>query len=190
VGLFYRRDLGALTLRGSKCPFGAVLKSGWKAAQPAEIKHRQSLKLIPGDFTFNENVLWGIALEMVFLEELPPQCPPAGAKAMEIEGAYRVVSCDSPTIQDFWSQDRLGVPIRPTADPCKWRSCSLFLSRDKAVDIAGKLPKARIKEPHLALVNIQTSDGRALVNARTSHVDLWLSTTFDPQAAVVNLEKV
>jgi hypothetical protein len=127
---------------------------------------------------------------MVFLEELPPQCPPAGAQGMEINGAYRVVSCDKPTISDFWSQAKLGVPMRPTTDPCKWCSCSLFLSRDKAVDIAGKLPKTRIKQPHLALINIGPSDGRALVNNRTSHVDLWVSATFKFQTAIVSLEKV
>jgi hypothetical protein len=127
---------------------------------------------------------------MVFLEELPAQCPPGGAKEMEIEGAYRVVSCGRPSIEDFWSQSKLGVPIRPTADPCKWRSCSFFLSRDKAIDIASKLPKSRIKAPHLAMVNIQAGDGRVLVNTRTSHVDLWVSATFDPLAAIVDLEKV
>jgi len=84
----------------------------------------------------------------------------------------------------------LGVPIRPIADPCKWRSCSMFLSRDKAIDIAGKLPKSRIRDPHLALVNISPSDGRALVNAKTKHIDLWLSSTFNPAAAIVELEKV
>jgi hypothetical protein len=127
---------------------------------------------------------------MVFLEELPPQCPPATAQGISIEGAYRVVSCAKPTIKDFWSQSRLGIPLRPISDPCKWRSCSLFLSRDKAIDIAGKLPKSRMKEPHLALVNIDPSDGRALVNKKTSHVDLWLSNTFNVASAIVDLEKV
>jgi hypothetical protein len=127
---------------------------------------------------------------MVFLEELPPQCPPANAVGASFEVAYRVVSCGQPTIKDFWSQAALGVPIRPTADPCKWRSCSMFLSRDKAVDIAGKLPKSRIREPHLALVNIAPSDGRALVNNKTKHIDLWLSSTFNPDDAIVELEKV
>ncbi|MGY4318981.1 hypothetical protein [Bradyrhizobium sp. JR3.5] len=127
---------------------------------------------------------------MVFLEDLPPQCPPAKAKGMDIEGAYRVVSCDKPTIKDFWSQAALGVPLRPTADACKWRSCSLFLKRDQAVDIAGKLPKSRIKDPHLALLVIEPNDGKALTSKKSSHVDLWISKSFDPTAAIVKVEKV
>ncbi len=127
---------------------------------------------------------------MVFLEELPPQCPPAAAKGIAIVGAYRVVSCKKSTIKDFWSQAQLGIPKRPTTDSCKWRSCSFFLSRDKAIDIAGKLPKSRMKVPHLALVNIDASDGRALINKKNSHVDLWLSNTFSLTAAIVDLEMI
>jgi hypothetical protein len=127
---------------------------------------------------------------MVFLEELPPQCPPAQATGVALEGAYRVVSCATPTIKDFWSQAALGVPMRPTIDPCKWRSCSLFLSRTKAIDIAGKLPKSRMREPHLALIHISPSDGKALVNSKTLHVDLWLSSQFNPEDAILELEKV
>ncbi len=127
---------------------------------------------------------------MVFLEELPPQCPPANSKGMHLVGAYRVVGSNKPTIKDFWSQAAHGVPLRPISDACKWRSCSMFLSRSKAIDIAGKLPKARMPNAHLALVNIAPSDGLALVNDKTSHVDLWLSATFNPKTAIVGLEKV
>jgi hypothetical protein len=125
---------------------------------------------------------------MVFLEELPPQCPPPQAKDAAIEGAYRVVSCAQPTMEDFQSHAELGYKIRPGTDPCRWRSCSLFLSKDKARDIAGLLPKTRMKNPHLARVVISQGDGQSLVI--NGHVDFWISTKFKLATAIKELEKV
>jgi hypothetical protein len=64
------------------------------------------------------------------------------------------------------------------------------MSRDKAIEIAGKLPKPRFSNPHLALMNISQGDGMSLVNQRSTHVHLWAAEDFDPLGAVVDVEKV
>jgi hypothetical protein len=127
---------------------------------------------------------------MDWLENLPPGCPPDEASDTEIEGVYRVVTCADPTMEDFKSHAALNMPIRPLCTPCDWSSCSLFMSRDKAIDIAGKLPKARFTEPHLALLNISLGDGKSIINHRTSHVHFWASKQFDPEPAIIVVEKV
>jgi hypothetical protein len=127
---------------------------------------------------------------MDWLETLPVGCPPKAAKDMTFEGVYRVVTRAKPTREDFKSHSALKMPVRPCCDPCEWASCSLFISRDKAVDIASKLPKPRFNKPHLALLNISLGDGRSTVNRRTSHVHFWASKTFDPMKALVEVEKV
>lgn len=127
---------------------------------------------------------------MTYLEQLPPNCPPANkASEQTIDGAYRIVSSMNPTIADFYSNARLGIPLRPTMDPCRHASCSLFISRDMAIDIAGKLPKTRIADPHISLCSIDTFDGQCYINKK-KHIDLWAYDNFDPSTVVVMTEKV
>lgn len=127
---------------------------------------------------------------MDWLEDLPAGCPPFGAKSIELLGVYRVVTCADPAEVDFKSHAALNLPLRPPATPCEWASCSLFKSRDKAVDIAGKLPKPRFSNPHLALLNIGEEDGRALVNERSTHIHFWAARNFDALEAILEVEKV
>lgn len=124
------------------------------------------------------------------LEDLPAGCPPCGAKDIELTGVYRVVTCADPTEDEFKSHAARKLRLRPPATPCEWASCSLFGSRDKAVDIAGKLPKPRFSNPHLAVLNIDLGDGKSLVNARSTHIHFWAAEGFDPLGAVVEVEKV
>ena len=127
---------------------------------------------------------------MPYLEDLPPDCPPANkASEISVEAAYRVVSCMTPTVTDFYSNSALGIPKPPTVDACRYASCSLFMSRDKALEIASKLPKMRIAQPHLSLCNIEPFHGKSYINKK-KHVDFWPYDTFDPEAAVVSTEKV
>lgn len=127
---------------------------------------------------------------MDWLEDLPAGCPPCGAKDVELLGVYRVVTTDKPTEGDFQSHAARNVPLRPPATPCDWASCSLFISRDKAIEIAGKLPKPRFSNPHLALLNIAQGDGKSLVNQRSTHVHFWAAKDFDTLSAIVGVEKV
>lgn len=125
---------------------------------------------------------------MVFLEELPDQCPPAKAQSASIEGAYRVVFAKPPTIKDFWSHSKLGKKRYGDVTECRWRSCSMFLTRDKALNIASKLPKSRAAKPYLALVNLSPNDGMTLINDKTAHVDVWLTEQFSIDVAVIDTE--
>lgn len=127
---------------------------------------------------------------MDWLENLPPGCPPGAASDIELLGVYRVVTSDKPTGEDFQSHAARKVPLRPTATPCDWASCSLFLSRDKAIEIAGKLPKPRFSNPHLALLTIAPGDGKSLINKRSTHIHFWAAKDFDALGAVVTVEKV
>jgi hypothetical protein len=124
---------------------------------------------------------------MVFLEPLPPQCPPPEAADMQIDTAYRIVPCSTPTIEHFFSHAQLGMPVSPATDPCRARSCSLFLDREKAVEVATKFPKTRMETPHLASVTISDGDGRSTISKK-KHVDFWAARSFDPGRAVVGVE--
>jgi hypothetical protein len=127
---------------------------------------------------------------MDWLEALPAGCPPRAAKDIAIEAVYRVVTCASPTMEDFKSHAALKLPLGPGCDPCEWASCSLFKSRDRAVDIASKLPKIRFSKPHLALLDISLGDGKSKINQKTSHIHFWASTQFDPASALIEVEKL
>ncbi|KZD22798.1 hypothetical protein A4A58_28065 [Tardiphaga robiniae] len=65
----------------------------------------------------------------------------------------------------------------------------MFLTRDRALNIAGKLPKSREAKPYLALVNISPNDGMALINEKTAHIDVWLSEQFSIDDAVIETEE-
>lgn len=123
---------------------------------------------------------------MIFLEDLPLNCPPPSAVTASIEGAYRIVSSSTPTIDDFKSHMELNIPVFPGTPECRARSCSLFMDRSKAIEIAN-LPKSRFAKPHLALVQIGPSDGYSKTNLK-GHVDLWVSKDFDPSVSVVDVE--
>jgi hypothetical protein len=128
--------------------------------------------------------------KMTFLEQLPDQCPPVDAKEYDFVVAYRVVICDNPSIEDFRSHAARN-KIRPEAvDPCRWASCSIFLSRDSAIEIARKLPKPRYKSPFLAAFPISMGDGVSLLKSKSPHVDFWMYADFDPIASIVETESV
>jgi hypothetical protein len=125
---------------------------------------------------------------MGFWEELPDQCPPAKAADIEISDAYRCVTSDSPTKDDFLSQAARKRPLNPLADPCKHSSCSLFTCADKAKNIAYRLPKPREGGPFVAHLTIESGAGVSL--EKNKHVDFWMYDTFDPVAAIKKIETV
>jgi hypothetical protein len=125
-----------------------------------------------------------------FLERLPAKCPPESATDVAIDCVYRVVTSKKPTIDDFKSHAALNLPIRPKTDPCRWSSCSLFLDKSKAAEIAFKLPKPRFGKPSLAMMSIARGCGMSVINVATSHVDFWMYADFDPIKAIQKMEKV
>lgn len=126
---------------------------------------------------------------MEYLEDLPPNCPLAASEDISVDAVYRVVRSMNPGIDDFLSNAALRITKPPTVDDCKWASCSLFKSRDKAINIANKLAKTRIMDPHLSLCDIKVGYGKSISNSK-AHVDFWPYRTFDPAIAVLKTEKV
>lgn len=123
---------------------------------------------------------------MEFREPLPAQCPPANAVDAEIELAYRVVWADPPTERCFASQAAKGLPPSPGADPCRHRSCSLFIDLAAATNIAYRLPKPRESGPLIATLSIPEGAGRHC--RKRKHVDWWIYKSFDPAQAVTGVE--
>ena len=120
-----------------------------------------------------------------YLEELPPSCPPPDAIDQPLEGAYRIVPTKNPLPKHFSSHAALDDRDKPpTVDDCLWASCSLFMSRERAIEIA-TLPKTRYVTPHLAKMNIVAGSGRSMLNKKSKHVNFWAYARFDPCGCVV-----
>lgn len=126
---------------------------------------------------------------MEYLEKLPANCPANHAADVAINAVYRIVSGNNPGIQAFLSNAALDLLKPPTVDDCKWASCSLFKSREKAENIAKKLAKTRINNPHLSLCNIGAGIGKSYDNGK-SHVDFWPFKNFDPAMIILRTESL
>lgn len=121
---------------------------------------------------------------MGFLETLPPNCPPKAAHNGGCGSAFRFVSCAKPAAVDFASNQAKGETPHPEADPCRWASCSLY------TDMATVQKKRKLKKlkryPFVAELSIASGSGY-LVQEGT-HIDFWMSDTFDPLKAIVNVK--
>lgn len=126
---------------------------------------------------------------MEYLEALPDECPIDQASDRLVNVAYRVVASTNPTVDDFLSNAARNVMKPATVDSCRWASCSLFISRDQVLNIASKLPKTRIANPHVAMCTIKPGIGKSYINKK-KHVDFWPFKNFDPGAVIVKIEKV
>lgn len=126
---------------------------------------------------------------MEFLEELPQDCPIDKANDIEVSPAYRVVSSLQPTVDDFLSNAALKKPKPPTVDDCRWASCSLFKNKDKAINIASKLPANKNGKRHISRCLIVSGVGRSYVNNK-KHVDFWPYKNFHPSLIVEATEKI
>lgn len=68
-------------------------------------------------------------------EDYPLGCPPPTASAADT-AVYRIVKDSPPTQDQFLSYQELGKPLPKSPDPtlpCRWRSVSVFESRDAAL---------------------------------------------------------
>ena len=125
---------------------------------------------------------------MEYRESLPLQCPPEGAADQDIALAYRAVMANPPTPACFDSQAKRNRPPTALVDPCRHASCSLFTCREKATNIASRLPKPRDGGPYVAAVTIPIGAGRSII--KKQHVDLWFYKDFDPTTVVIQVETV
>ena len=124
---------------------------------------------------------------MDFRELLPDNCPPEDAHMGGYEVLYRFVPATPATNGDFDSHAAKGKAPPPTVDPCRWSSCSFFRSRKDALSKL-KLPKAKARFSHFAVVNVPQGSGYSV--EKSGHVDLWMFSTFDPVSAIVKYEEL
>lgn len=118
-----------------------------------------------------------------FREKLPKGCPPGNASSKGFEEVYRLVDNNPPVQTDFDSHEALGLKRIHGACPCRWASCSLFIKKQAALSLK-KLPK--FKEKFVASMAIPDNVGVSRV--RKGHVDFWMFKSFDPTAAVLDVE--
>jgi len=108
------------------------------------------------------------------MEDLPPLCPPDYAELKAYDGVWRYVTSYPPVPSDFQSWAAIK-EAPPTADPCRWASCSVFLTKDAAYK---KLPKMRAR--HKFLVKIAITAKCGFTHCRDLHIDFWRFKSFKP----------
>jgi len=89
-----------------------------------------------------------------------------------------------PAPDHFASNQAKGETPPPGFDLCRWASCSLF--GDMAtVQKKRKLPKLK-NYPFIAELKITAASGRMM--EKSAHIDFWMSETFDPITAIVQVQ--
>jgi hypothetical protein len=115
-----------------------------------------------------------VASKYEYMENLPSLCPPDSAALKAYAEVWRFVTSNPPIPSDFQSLAATKAPP-PTVDPCRWASCSVFLTRDAAYK---KLPKLRARYGFLAKITI--SDKCGFTDRQKLHMDFWRFKTFRP----------
>jgi hypothetical protein len=115
-----------------------------------------------------------VASKFEYMEDLPPSCPPDTAVLKAYDGVWRYVTSNPPVPSDFQSLAS-AKDAPPTVDPCRWASCSVFLTKDAAYQ---KLPKMRARYKFLAKITITAKCG--FTSRQKLHIDFWRFKTFKP----------
>ena len=119
-----------------------------------------------------------------FREVLPEGCPPDEAHTGACAPAFRLVANKPPIDADFASAAARQEPLPANVSPCRWASCSLFVSISVIHKKRQTFKKLR-KYPYAAEMNIVAESGWIAQDG--AHIDFWMSDTFDPLASVVNV---
>jgi hypothetical protein len=120
-----------------------------------------------------------------FKENLPDGCPPQGAGPFHYEAAYRFVTSNPATDEDFASHQALEEKAtaaghkpkgRPrSVPPCVWAATSLWQGEDAAYEA---LPKVRDRFKFLAKVTITKQCGVSVLKKK--HISFWRYESFVP----------
>jgi len=127
-----------------------------------------------------------------FCELLPPGCPPPDAKLASRQIVYGLTKSDPPTHDDFRSHAALQIPRRPNCDLCSHASCSAAVSeagRQSLIDLS-KTSFWKKKKSFIAYLEIDERTGKTKFSAKSTHVDIWMFSGFDPVAAVNRSEEL
>ncbi|MFC3459513.1 hypothetical protein [Massilia haematophila] len=114
------------------------------------------------------------------LPELGVQCPPAEAFEPNELHVYRLLRGNPPTINDFYSQVKLGTIKTEGRDDdfvCRAHACSINTSLDAARGLT-KLPKFK-QHAAVAALTLSANCGRIL-KGNGSHCDWWIYAACTP----------
>ena len=123
--------------------------------------------------------------DKVFLESLPPNCPPADAADVAYNSVCRFLLSNPPSDSDFASYAAQGRPPPDGVDACRWASVSFFLTKGTGMK---RLPKVRERFKFVTCLRIPK--GAGLSKEKRGHVDFWFFKTFDPLSAVLETESI
>lgn len=117
----------------------------------------------------------------MYLEPLPPSCPPTRAIEPTKIVVYRLIKANPIKSDDFHSHKQLGLVPPAGVDACRWSSCSVFddLKKLQAMLL---LPKYKGKFKHIASLTLSNKSGRVL-KGHGGHYDWWIYHAFDPVKA-------
>ena len=120
----------------------------------------------------------------MFKETLPHGCPPSDAKQPSAAvKVYRLLKNKTPVTltDDLFLSYANSCSVSPPADvcPCRWSSCSLCLTREKAKAMRS-LPKFK-KSTHVCEVDLTPNSGLIKID-NSQHVDWWVYAAFSPVA--------
>jgi hypothetical protein len=120
-----------------------------------------------------------------FMENLPASCPPETATMKAYGAAWRFVNANPPTDADFrsYAAMRPDKPRPPMVTPCRWASCSMFLTKSTALK---KLPKPRERFDFFVKISITEKCG--FTHQQKDHVDFWRFDTFKPN--IIEIEEL
>jgi hypothetical protein len=113
--------------------------------------------------------------QLKFKEELPEDCPFPDSQDVALEDVWRFLEGAEVTPGCFDSYSKKGKPVHPSATPCQWSSCSLFIG-DSYSAAALKLPRFK-KFLARALLSVPSGSGRSYIKEK--HVDFWAFEHFD-----------
>jgi len=114
---------------------------------------------------------------MEYFEELPPHCPPDGARRPNAETFYRLTDRFPPTEEDFYCPRRL-FSERKFHNECVARAISLFSTIGGCRQVK-KLPALKSKTVIIKIVLDETS-GKIQKTRENSHYSWWRRRGFDP----------
>lgn len=120
---------------------------------------------------------------MEFAEDLPDLCPPKDAEDIELNDVFRLAPVRAPSLGHFASHAAQGKhPPKSLPDSCRWASCSLTTNPQKL----RKLSKLKHKFAYRMRIPV----GAGVSKMKDIHIDFWRASTFDPVAAVVQVEVI
>lgn len=111
----------------------------------------------------------------MWFEELPDQCPPANAEALNGD-FYRLVEGVEVVCKDFWSHRKIWPSKKFNVSECRARSVSIFNSYDTCEKLT-KLPLHRNKQVAKILLNSSCGVGKQTGREKT-HFSWWRSDSF------------